>query len=184
MAAISVLGSPTINRFTVSDMYKPEVKKEITPASTLYIPPKDLLPVSLAGEMIIVGHHAGPDEAPKFPPLPIHHYLGPEPDSYGEQETRAVAALKHHVTPADYRRYSASPAMQMAVESFTLDPEILKAYQESPSAFAASIPGLLDREAKALASGSPTVINDAMWTEGVSVLQLAIDIHPTASTDC
>ncbi|KAK5994758.1 hypothetical protein PT974_03141 [Cladobotryum mycophilum] len=51
-AAISPLGQPTIQRYTIADLFKDETKRTIDATSTFYIPPKSLLsePKSLYGK--------------------------------------------------------------------------------------------------------------------------------------
>jgi hypothetical protein len=101
-------------------------------------------------------------DAPAFPAFPFNQSLAPVLSPYGPEEIKAITVLKDHTKPAEYRPYSASPAMQKAVESLSLNLHVTKAYQASPSAFAASIQGLDHHETQALASRNPHRIHAAM----------------------
>jgi hypothetical protein len=120
MASVSPVSEPIIERHTIGDLYKAEVQATVTGATTFYLPPKKLLPITPAGEKFmisddksikVVGH------APIFPPFPFNESLTPVLPPYGPEEMKAIATLKDHTKPVGYRPYSASSAMQRTVES-------------------------------------------------------------------
>lgn len=166
MASVSPLSEPIIKRYTIEDLYKAEVQATITGATTFYLPPKTLLPITPAGEKFMFGDDknlklAG-NVAPIYPPFPFNESLTPVLPPYGPEEMKVIAALKHHTMPVGYRPYVASPAMQKAVERLSLSINTIKEYQASPSTFAASIQGLDRHETQALASGNAHRIDAAM----------------------
>lgn len=54
VAAVSPLAEPTIQRHTISELFKDSVKASISGVSTFYIPPKELLPLTAAGKKLIL----------------------------------------------------------------------------------------------------------------------------------
>jgi hypothetical protein len=165
-AAMSPLAKPSITKYTVSELYNAEALRNISSISTFYIPPKEFLPLAPYAEKLVFGGHkqavAVSRDVQVFPALGPTISFGPVPPAYGPAETKAIAAIKTHTVPPQYKLYSASPAMQKAVESLSLSLKALKRYQASPSIFAASTQGLNPHEQRALASGSPAKISAVM----------------------
>ncbi|KAF8252520.1 hypothetical protein K440DRAFT_650847 [Wilcoxina mikolae CBS 423.85] len=156
VAAVSPLAEPTIQRYTISDLFKDSVKACISGVSTFYLPPKELLPITDVGEKLILD--LGTDKAAlqvkTYPPLP-YCPLSTGQQPYGPYEKAVIERIKDHTTPADYRPYNTSQAMYKALERLYLDPEAVKKYRRDPEGFAAAFEGLKENEAQALKSGNP-----------------------------
>src|SRR5579871_1864058 len=94
MASVSPVSDPTIQRHTIGDLYKPEVQATVNGATTFYIPPKKLLPITPAGEKFMVGDDKNiklVGDAPIFPPFPFNESLTPVLPPYGPEEKKAIA---------------------------------------------------------------------------------------------
>ncbi|SRR5947207_4694131 len=124
MASVSPVSEAIIRRHTIKDLYEAEIQATVTGATTFYLPPKELLPITSDGEKLMIGDNNKSikivGDVPIFPPFPFNHSLTPVSPPYGPDEMKAVATLKDHTKPIEYKPYSASLAMQRAVESLSL----------------------------------------------------------------
>ena len=164
---------PVIDRLTVGDLHNPDVRKRITPSSTLYFPPKELKPLnSFARELIARGKTTEQQLANAvFPEYPHYDLAGKNPldSAYTEYSKKAIAALAGRTISPRYLAHSASPAMQRAVEEIALSLDTREIYLRSPATFAGSISGLRDVEREALASGDFFQIDAAMKCESLDI---------------
>lgn len=156
VAAVSPLAEPTIQRYTISELFKDSVKSSISGVSTFYIPPKELLPLTAAGEKLILDLNTDKAavQVKTYPPLP-YCPLSTGQQAYGAYEKSVIEKIKNHTTPAGYKPYQTSRAMHKALERLYLDPEMVKKYRRDPEGFAAAFEGLKENEAEALRSGNP-----------------------------
>jgi hypothetical protein len=166
LAPISPLSDASIRRYAISDLLKVEVKSSITACSTFYLPPKKLLQLTPRGVTLLSGGDgwqiAAISDPQIFPPYPFNPSLARVAPPYGPTEVKIIEEIDSHTTPPQYIQYSASSAMQKAVESISLNLDILRTFRKSPSAFAASIGGLEPHETEALSSGTAYRIEAAM----------------------
>ncbi|KAF3936890.1 hypothetical protein ABW19_dt0206141 [Dactylella cylindrospora] len=165
IGAIHPLDRPTMAKHRISELYDEEVQKTINPASTLYIPPKELLPLAPNAEKVVVTDPTTKivlQDQISFPGIAPNDALGKVSDPYTENELSAIAALKDHAIPEGYLPYKASPGLQRIVEALSLNSGALRKYLESPLSFAESVDDLDQEEKKILASGSHARIFSAM----------------------
>ena len=166
LAPMSPLSDASIRRYIISDLFKVEVKNTITAASTFYLPPKKLLQLTPLVETFLKSgdtwKFSDIKEIQMFPPNPFNPSLAQITPPYGPADVKAIKDLDIHTTPPQFIPYSASLAMQKAVESIYLNQDILRTFRKSPSAFAASIEGLEPHETEALSSRNAERINVAM----------------------
>lgn len=166
VAAISSIMEPVIDRLTIGDLYKPEVRKRISYITTFYFPPKDSPPLTnYVQDLQAQGQLTEEQyENSMFPRKPLYQLVGtdPLPEAYTEYAKKAIAGLASRKISSRYRAYSASPAMQRAVENISLNLDTREVYFRDKEAFAKSIEGLKDEEREALASGDFVRISSAM----------------------
>jgi hypothetical protein len=74
----------------------------------------------------------------------------------------AIAALKSHVPPANYKKLRCSPAIKTVVKSLALDPIAQARFKASPAKFASTLSGLRPVELAAIVSARPYAIVSAM----------------------
>ncbi|KAK6340594.1 hypothetical protein TWF696_008920 [Orbilia brochopaga] len=157
---------PVIDRLIVDDLRKPEVRKRITSASTLYFPPKEMLPLNeFACELVARGKTS--EEQLKhalFPNRPLYQVVGEDSieGAYSDHAKGVIAATSNRKVSPKYPIYRASPAMQKTVEQIYLENDVRADYLQSPASFAVSISNLTDLETAALASGDFTKVYAAM----------------------
>ncbi|KAG9080771.1 hypothetical protein FRC06_006184 [Ceratobasidium sp. 370] len=153
--------------FTIEDLRNEEVADRIGSASTLYIPPRDIDPthphMTALGFPEMLGLVGGSSQ-----------WVGPrfvDTADYGPVEREFVDQLDQHVIPDDFKSLRASASMRKFMIDLALDPNRLKEYKENPSAVAASVPGLTDRERSALGIASDGPI--------ITVMLRTSDVEPT-----
>ncbi|KAF3905926.1 hypothetical protein ABW21_db0200775 [Orbilia brochopaga] len=165
-AATSPIMQPIIDQLTVGCLRKPEVRKRITSSSTLYFPPKELLPLNEFASELVNRGKASHEQLKRamFPGRPLYQIVGKDciTEAYSDYEKKVIAGIPNRKISKHYRVYRASVAMQRAIEQVYFQSDIREEYLRSPSSFAAGIPGLTDSEARALASGDFPKINSTM----------------------
>ncbi|KAJ6258203.1 hypothetical protein Dda_7122 [Drechslerella dactyloides] len=165
-AAISPIMQPVIDRLTIDDLRKPEIRKRITSASTLYFPPKELLPPNKFARELIAQGKTGEEQLTRaaFPNRPLYQLVGGSsiPDAYSEHATKVIAAIPNRKISPNYPLYRASPAMQGAIEQIYLRSDIRQDYLRSPASFTAGVSALTEIETTALASGEFSKVDAAM----------------------
>ncbi|KAF8608048.1 tetrapyrrole methylase [Ceratobasidium sp. AG-I] len=137
--------------FVIENLRNEQLANQIRSTSILYIPPRDIVPV-----------HPDAAAALKLPDMlgllsTSVQWVGPrfiETADYGPVERKFVDQLERQVIPEGQQSLRASTAMRKFMINLALDPNGLKEYKESPSAVAAGVPGLTDRERSALAIAS------------------------------
>ncbi|KAK6354057.1 hypothetical protein TWF730_008475 [Orbilia blumenaviensis] len=166
-AATSPLMQPVIEHFTVGDLFKPDIRKRVTSASTLYFPPKDALQLNkFANQLLDQGvitkeqlQHA------MFPGRPLYQLAGGAlpPEAYSDHAQRVVATLTDHKASPRCPVYRASSTMQATLEEIYLKSQLREKYLISPASFAELLDSSLeDTERMALASGNYVEIEAAM----------------------
>ncbi|KAK6335014.1 hypothetical protein TWF718_010456 [Orbilia javanica] len=166
-AAISPLTQPVIDRLTIGGLRTPEVRKRITSASTLYFPPKDILPLNKFATQILDEGITTNEQFQHaiFPGRPLYQLVGQTlpPEAYSERAQKAISALPGRKVSPRYPVYRASSTMQTAIEDIYLKEKARADYLTSPASFTASLePGLKDAEKIALESGDFAQIDAVM----------------------
>ncbi|KAK6529513.1 hypothetical protein TWF281_008684 [Arthrobotrys megalospora] len=169
-AAISPIMSPIIEHLTIADLRKPEVRKRITSASTLYFPPTETPPLNEFARHLLADGVTSKEQFQHaiFPGRPLYQLVGKTlpPEAYSENAQKAVAALPDRKISPRCPVYCASPAMQTAVEQIYLKRDALGEYLASPASFVPdSVAGLKAIEKAALESGVFTQIEAVMKTK-------------------
>lgn len=133
IASIIPLTEPTMDKYTIAELRNLDAQTKITPISTFYLPPKELLKPHVEVAAMLGILKAGSDI------MPAHHLSVKltEPDritenAYHEFDAAAIAQIQSHVTPAPYRALSISPAMEDLMTILALDPMALTAYKDKP----------------------------------------------------
>lgn len=161
--SMSPIMKSVIDRLTIGDLYKPEVRERVTSTSTFYFPPKEQLPFSDYVREVVAQGEATEEQLENmlFPIHPLYQLVGsdPLPAAYTEYAKKAIAALPNQTVSSMFR---ASPAMQKAMERISLSSEVLETYLRDPVTHAMGIEGLTDAEREALASGDFWQINAVM----------------------
>ena len=163
--SMSPIMDSVIDRLTIGDLYKPEVRKRVTSTSTFYFPPKDSeqLPFSDYVREVVARGEATEEQLENmlFPIQPLYQLVGsdPLPAAYTEYAKKAIAALHNRTVSAMFR---ASLPMQKAMERISLSSEVLETYLRDPVTHAMGIEGLAVAEREALASGDFWQINAVM----------------------
>ena len=143
----------TVDRFTVGDLYKPEVQKKVTGLTTFYLPPKDLRKNDL--EMAKrLGLRIPPEAKPLSGP-----YQTDVP--YSARDRAAVRELDTHQLPENYKRLRAS-SLGIAMKELAIDPRARELFNKSPTVFAATHPNLRPPERAAIESRKMWMIHTAM----------------------
>ncbi|EGX50055.1 hypothetical protein AOL_s00076g406 [Orbilia oligospora ATCC 24927] len=166
-AAISPLMQPVINTLTIGDLRKPEVRKQITSASTLYFPPKEILKLNKFGCDLLDQGITNKEQFQHaiFPGQPLYQLIGKAlpHEAYSEHAQQVIAGLHRRKISPRYPLYRASAAMQSTMEDIYLKNEVRKEYLISPTSFTLRVvPGLKEMEKIALASGNYSQIDGAM----------------------
>ena len=151
----------TVDRFTVGDLYKPEVQKKITGLTTFYLPPKDLRKNDM--EMAKrLGLRIPPTSKPLSGP-----YQTDMP--YSDRDKAAVKDLDTHQLPKNYKRLRASASLGTAMKELAIDPSARELFKKSPPAFTATHPKLRPSERSALETRKIWSIRSAMTATPASV---------------
>ncbi|KAK6510652.1 hypothetical protein TWF506_009754 [Arthrobotrys conoides] len=166
-AAISPLMEPIMEHLTIGDLRKPAIRKQITSASTLYFPPKDVPPLNkFACDLLDRGVTSKEQfQHAIFPGRPLYQLLGKTLplEAYSKHAQEVIAALASRKVSPRYPLYHASAAMQSAMEDIYLKNQVRDDYLTSPASFTAKLaPGLKKIEKVALASGEYSKIHAAM----------------------
>jgi precorrin-3B methylase len=114
---------PTIERFTIADLRRPEVRKQICPLSTFYVEPKD--PVKTNKERSVALDATKPGK-------PVGRAARTRnPAGYGKNQLNALKALKDFSLPANYRipKPTAGTNFMIALGE---DAALLAQYQADP----------------------------------------------------
>lgn len=150
MAAILPFIDPTIETYTIAELRNPDVQKQITAISTLYLPPKTQLECDREAAVKIGMMKAEETTVLNYPKV------------YQEYESAAGEPSKSHVIPKAYKALYASTAMVDFMTKLALDPKALATYREDPTLSIDSTPGLTPLEANALKLGHQGAIIASM----------------------
>ncbi|KAF3139663.1 hypothetical protein TWF569_008512 [Orbilia oligospora] len=166
-AAISPLMQPIVHHLTIEDLRKPEVRKQITSASTLYFPPREIPKLNkFACDLLDQGITSKEQfQHAIFPGQPLYQLIGETlpREAYSEHTRQVIAALPRRKISPRYPLYHASAAMQSTMEDIYLKSEVRMEYLSSPTSFTSRVaPGLNEIEKIALASGNYVQIDGAM----------------------
>lgn len=158
-----------MDEFTVADLRKEEVVKQITTISTFYIPPRSLphadgdiaQKLGLSAQMV----HA----IDLYPRSKWGAAESSSPPAYGPFEQEAIKRLANHTLPSGHQPLRASPALSQFLADLALQPGLRKQYEADHASVLEKIPGLSAEEKHALTSHDPLLIYKVMrarWTSG------------------
>lgn len=146
VASQFVFCEPVIERYPLSQLYDPTVAKRISGISTFYIPPKSRLTSSTVDREMAekLGIRVAPPSTPKSGPVTSN--------AYTKKEMLAIAQLRTHRTPQDYKPSRPSAAFYELVKGLSLKPVLLEEFLEDPNAVILQHPELTSSERAALIS--------------------------------
>jgi hypothetical protein len=180
IAAILPFIEPTMEKYTITELRDPDVQKQITAISTLYLPPKTVLECDKQAAVKMGMVKAGDTNVPTYPSVKWREGEATSANAYEEYERAAIEQSKSHVIPEAYKPLSVSTAMVDLMTKLALDPKALATYRQDPTLFVDSTSGLTRLEADALKLGHQGAVIASM-KEGYGG-GLA-DIQPTSVVD-
>ncbi|CAE6462821.1 unnamed protein product [Rhizoctonia solani] len=177
--AVSPLSSSAMVVYTLENLRNEQIAREISSRSSLYIPPRDIRPLSSSrSDELQLHEHA----LPLLGTPPVWEgskFVNSAP--YGPLESLFVSELDQHVTPISHKPLRASPAMKKFMIDLALDEAKQKDLLQNPFAVACSIEDLTDFERTVLIKycNTPKAITYAMrepgdLTEAKLVADLAV----------
>jgi hypothetical protein len=151
-----------MEKYTITQLRDPDVQKQITAISTLYLPPKTVLKFNkqFAGKMSMV--KAGGTRVPTYPNVKWVEREATSANAYEEFENAAIEQYKSHVIPEAYKPLSVSTAMVDLMTKLALDPRALATYRQDPTLVIGSTSGLTPLEANALKLGQQGAVIASM----------------------
>lgn len=162
IGAILPQSATTTDAYTIADLRKEDVVKQFSVLSTLYVPPRDIIPANASMAGIL-----GAPSAPLKLLRATTRWAGPKltySDAYGPRERKAVAQIDVHVPPEESRILHASLAMRKFMTDLALRPKLLEKYKADPPAVVEAAEGLTARERFALNTGKPGPVYALMST--------------------
>ncbi|KAG9078621.1 hypothetical protein FRC06_008277 [Ceratobasidium sp. 370] len=160
---------PTINALSVSDLYREEIMRQFNATSTLYVPPRDPLPINkdilqklgLGETNGYDGRHfphmGQPWASPKFTP----------PPAYGPLEREAIEELDRNGIPEAEKVLRKSPAMREFMTNLALNHKLLRRYLADAPTVVEEAQGLTHIEKFALRRLSAPAVRTVMWASPV-----------------
>ena len=150
--------------YSISDLRKEEVTKQISAVSTFYVPPRDTPYPSAEVVLETLGQQGVKFESFKCPApplrcLPTHSY---SETAYGPFERAAIERISTHTTPSEKKILRASPAVRQFMKDLALVPGFLERYKADPGVVLDSFPGLTVVEKFALSFDKPGPIHSLM----------------------
>jgi hypothetical protein len=152
-AAILPFVEPTMDKYTITELRDPDVQKQITAISTLYLPPKTVQTCDKQTAVKIGILKAGDTRLPTYPSVKWMEGEATSKNAFEEYESAAIEQSKSHVIPEAYKPLSVSTAMVDLMTKLALDPEALATYRQDPTLFVDSTSGITPLEANALKLG-------------------------------
>jgi hypothetical protein len=155
VASQFVFCEPVIERYSLSQLYDPALAKRISGISTLYIPPKsgltletiDLDMAAKLGLKIKIESH---DTISNPTAVELGHPVAPSVGAYTKTALQAIAQLRNHETPQDYKPSRPSPAFYELVKDLSLKPALLEEFLQNPHSVLRRHPDLTPSERAAL----------------------------------
>jgi hypothetical protein len=149
--------------FRIGDLRKPEVVRQFTTASTLFVPPRNIANiykpmVESMGGAEKIGPHL------RMPTFGIS-----AKDWYGPIERKAIAEIDNHDTSASHRFLQCSPAIKEFMLDLALNPKSLAKYKADPSAVVKANGSLTAHEKLGLKSGKPGPVYALMTTSQAEI---------------
>ncbi|KAG9093681.1 hypothetical protein FRC06_011414 [Ceratobasidium sp. 370] len=149
--------------FSIAELYKEEVMRQFNPTSTLYVPPRDPLPIDKNMlEKLGLGESNGHDGR-HFPRL---RWAGPSftaPPAYGPLELEAIKGLDPNNLPSAEMVLRESPAIREFMTKLALDHAFLRAYWNDPPTVVEAAQGLSHIEGFALQLLRAPAVRRVMW---------------------
>ncbi|KAG6859975.1 hypothetical protein C0995_001077 [Termitomyces sp. Mi166 len=157
------------DEYTVADLRKEEVVKQITTISTFYIPPRGLPlvdkemerkfsepsdPESPLGQRVTALH--------AYPRLKWISAGSPTPPAYGPVENIAVSRLANYIIPNDKLFLRGSQALRQFIVDLALQPALRERYKEDPASVVDALPGVAPEEKFALTLYHPAAVMRVM----------------------
>ena len=142
-----------MEKYTITELRDPDVQKQITAISTLYLPPKTVLECDKQAAVKMGMVKAGDTNVPTYPSVKWREGEATSANAYEEYERAAIEQSKSHVIPEAYKPLSVSTAMVDLMTKLALDPKALATYKQDPTLFVDSTSGLTRLEADALKLG-------------------------------
>ena len=143
-------------KLTITQLREPEIASRVGGVSTFYIPPKSRKSINPEILQLVGFQSEGkvPDQPTRtYPPNEWEPSTVPTLPPYGQTEESAIAELKTHTLPKEYRPLSASKGLIDVLTQLALDPKTLVRYKANPSAFIQSVPDLSTEERGTLEAG-------------------------------
>lgn len=101
-----------MDEFTIADLRKEEIVKQIPTISTFYVPPRSSTDIDEETvQKLGIPPHSGL-AADLYPRSKFISTNSPSPPAYGPFEQEAVRRLMNHTTPSDQQFLRGSPALR------------------------------------------------------------------------
>ncbi|KAJ3901116.1 tetrapyrrole methylase [Lentinula edodes] len=152
------------DEFTIAELRKERIIKQITTVSTFYVPPREKAPVVQSLTEVLKS---------RFTTAIV------SPIAYGEFERNAVSRIANHNTPVDHAELRASAAVRKFMIDLALKPDLQDRYKKDPVAVTNAIPELTAEERFALGLGKPGPVSVIMRA---TKSDLAAGNFPTSET--
>ncbi|OCB86575.1 tetrapyrrole methylase [Sanghuangporus baumii] len=151
IGAVLPQSTTVMDEFTIADLRKEEVVKQITTTSTFYLPPRSMA-------------HIDQDMLQKLrlSLSPVEHVMhvyprskwasaeSPNPPAYGPIEREAVSHLTNHTIPNDHQFLRGSRPLRQLMVDLALQPGLRNRYKADPASVLDAIPGMSAEEKFAL----------------------------------
>ncbi|KAG6330027.1 hypothetical protein ID866_9061 [Astraeus odoratus] len=179
IGAVLPQSTTIMDEFTIADLRKEEMVKQLSPISTLYVPPRDSTPFDqVAAQKLGLSRDFSRQPMQRFPYCKL---FGVNVPAYGPFEKAAVERLESHTPPVNTARLQASPAIRRFMADLALSPRFLAQYKANPAALVDSIPDLSEIEKFALKLDKPSPVQAVMQAncdaairrEGMSFAEIA-----------
>ncbi|MCY4045182.1 MAG: SAM-dependent methyltransferase [Cellvibrionales bacterium] len=115
---------PTIERYTLNDLYHPEIQQKVTGISTFYLPPKEVRPINV--ERAIQLGVLKPGDTPKTPSSPLRQIA-----NYSPKECLALDQLADFTVPKGYQWQEDTLGARFIIALLN-DPKLLARYKQDP----------------------------------------------------
>ena len=138
-----------MDTFTIAELRDPDVVKQFSTISTLYIPP---LPSAIASDDPGMSARLGCS-----PGVPFGSERSPS------RHLEVVSQIAKHVVPPTHKRLHASSAMKRFMIDLIQSPELLEKYKADPALVVGEGEGLTTGEKLALKTGRSGPLCEVMW---------------------
>ncbi|KAG6331857.1 hypothetical protein ID866_7233 [Astraeus odoratus] len=155
--AVLLQSTTIIGEFSVADLRKEEVVKQINAASTFFVPPRESIPFDRAAtqKFSFPGSISDTPLMRRFPYCKLIGALSNDSSPYGLDEKAAVKRLATHAPLENTSTLQASPAIRQFMTDLALNPNLLAQYKANSAAVVDSIPELSELEKLALKLDQP-----------------------------